>query len=158
MAGADFVVCCGAQPFQWMLEHHITHVIGACASYIGTSALFLKLNFLCVYRLQEEEEAMVKLCLQNLSLRSLSKDPSVNSSQMILCCKRLVEQRFPLMQGLHICVSHFFSVMQDGDLCIPWDWKKWARRTLSQTGRFFLRIVFYSNVCFSSKTQNWSHN
>nr|XP_046255272.1 T-cell activation inhibitor, mitochondrial isoform X2 [Scatophagus argus] len=75
------------------------------------------------HQLQAEEEAMVKLCLQRLSLRSLSKEPSVSSSQMILCCKRLVEQSLPLMQGLHICVSHFFSVMQDGELCVPWDWK-----------------------------------
>ncbi|XP_070822759.1 T-cell activation inhibitor, mitochondrial isoform X2 [Chaetodon trifascialis] len=77
----------------------------------------------CKKQLQVEEEAVVKLCLQNLSLRSLSKEASVSSSQMILCCKRLVEQRYPLMQGLHICVSHFYSVMQDGDLCVPWDWK-----------------------------------
>ncbi|XP_044215275.1 T-cell activation inhibitor, mitochondrial isoform X3 [Thunnus albacares] len=74
-------------------------------------------------QLEAEEEAVIKLCLHSLSLRSLSKEPSVSSSQMILCCKRLVEQRSPLMQGLHICVSHFYSVMQDGDLCVPWDWK-----------------------------------
>ncbi|KAM4735127.1 T-cell activation inhibitor, mitochondrial isoform 1-T2 [Anableps anableps] len=74
-------------------------------------------------QLQMEEEKVVKLCLQRLSLRGLSKEPSVTSSQMILCCKRLIEQHSPLMQGLHVCVSHFYSVMQDGDLCIPWDWK-----------------------------------
>ncbi|XP_029308050.1 T-cell activation inhibitor, mitochondrial isoform X3 [Cottoperca gobio] len=74
-------------------------------------------------QLQAEEEAVMKLCLHNLSLRTLSKEPSVTSSQMIICCKRLVEQRSPLLQGLHICVSHFYSVMQDGDLCVPWDWK-----------------------------------
>ncbi|KAK5862798.1 hypothetical protein PBY51_018158 [Eleginops maclovinus] len=74
-------------------------------------------------QLQAEEEAAVKLCLQNLSLRSLSKEPSVSSSQMILCCRRLVEHPSPLMQGLHLCVSQFYSVMQDGDLCVPWDWK-----------------------------------
>ncbi|XP_028281548.1 T-cell activation inhibitor, mitochondrial [Parambassis ranga] len=74
-------------------------------------------------QLQAEEEAVMKLCVQTLSLRSLSKEPSVSSTQMIECCKRLVEQRSPLMQGLHVCVSHFYSVMQDGDLCVPWDWK-----------------------------------
>ncbi|KAK5892849.1 hypothetical protein CesoFtcFv8_013199 [Champsocephalus esox] len=74
-------------------------------------------------QLQAEEAAVVKLCLHNLSLSSLSKEPSVSSSQMIMCCNRLVEQRAPLMQGLHICVSQFYSVMQDGDLCVPWDWK-----------------------------------
>ncbi|XP_061676383.1 T-cell activation inhibitor, mitochondrial isoform X2 [Syngnathoides biaculeatus] len=73
--------------------------------------------------LQEEEEAVMKLCLQSLSLQGLSKEPSVTSSQIILCCKRLLDQRSPLMLGLHVCVSHFYSVMQDGELFIPWDWK-----------------------------------
>lgn len=27
------------------------------------------------------------------------------------------------MEGLNVCVSNFFSVKQDGDICIPWDWK-----------------------------------
>uniref|UniRef100_A0A3Q3NC88 T cell activation inhibitor, mitochondrial n=1 Tax=Labrus bergylta TaxID=56723 RepID=A0A3Q3NC88_9LABR len=71
----------------------------------------------------QSHESMLKLCLHTLSLRSLSKEPSVSSSQMIACCQRLAEQPSPLLQGLHLCVSHFFSVMQDGDLCIPWDWK-----------------------------------
>ncbi|KAM6968344.1 T-cell activation inhibitor, mitochondrial [Aplochiton taeniatus] len=74
-------------------------------------------------QLQAEEEEAVQVCLQRLSLRRLSKDPSVSCSQMIPCCRRLLEQRSPLTQGLHLCVSHFYSVMQDGDLCIPWDWK-----------------------------------
>ncbi|XP_076004608.1 T-cell activation inhibitor, mitochondrial [Genypterus blacodes] len=74
-------------------------------------------------QLQAEEEESIKACMQSLSLRKLSKDPSISSSQMILCCKRLLEQRSTLLQGLHIRISHFYSVMQDGDLCIPWDWK-----------------------------------
>ncbi|KAG7463348.1 hypothetical protein JOB18_028696, partial [Solea senegalensis] len=74
-------------------------------------------------QLQVEEEAVVKQCVHSLSLRSLTKEPSVSSSQMIMCCKRLLDQRSPLMQGLHICVSHFYSVMQDGDVCVPWDSK-----------------------------------
>lgn len=78
---------------------------------------------LSVCRLQAEEEAVRTLCVQGLSLMSLSKDPSIASSQMILCCQRLAEQPRPHMRGLHICVSRFFSVMQDGELCIPWDWE-----------------------------------
>ncbi|KAF7650860.1 hypothetical protein LDENG_00119620 [Lucifuga dentata] len=74
-------------------------------------------------QLQDEEAELMKVCLQSLSLRSLSKEPSVSCSQMLQCCERLLVQRSPLMQGLHVCVSHFYSVMQDGDLCIPWDWK-----------------------------------
>lgn len=101
-------------------------------THTSSSALLLTHISLCVSRLQVEEEAVVKLCLQNLSLRSLSKEPSVSYSQMILCCKRLLEQRSPLMQGLHVCISHFYSVMQDGDLCVPWDWKSWVGGTRSR--------------------------
>ncbi|XP_014831086.1 PREDICTED: T-cell activation inhibitor, mitochondrial isoform X1 [Poecilia mexicana] len=75
------------------------------------------------HQLQVEEEAVVQLCVQRLSLRGLSKEPSLSSSHMILCCRRFIEQHPPLLQGLHVCVSHFYSVMQDGDLCVPWDWK-----------------------------------
>ncbi|XP_028326799.1 T-cell activation inhibitor, mitochondrial isoform X2 [Gouania willdenowi] len=74
-------------------------------------------------QLQVDEDAAVKQCVQRLSLRSLSKEPSISSAQMVTCCKRLMEQHSPLLQGLHVHVSHFYSVMQDGDMCVPWDWK-----------------------------------
>ncbi|XP_041708989.2 T-cell activation inhibitor, mitochondrial-like isoform X1 [Coregonus clupeaformis] len=74
-------------------------------------------------QLQAEEEEVLLHCLESLALRSLSKEPSVRHTQMIPCCRRLLEERSPLMEGLRVEVSHFYSVMQDGDLCIPWDWK-----------------------------------
>ncbi|XP_034029640.1 T-cell activation inhibitor, mitochondrial [Thalassophryne amazonica] len=73
--------------------------------------------------LQAEEEAILNLCVHSLSLRSLSKEPSVSSSQLVLCCRRLLDQHPSLLQGLHVRIAHFYSVLQDGDLCIPWDWK-----------------------------------
>ncbi|KAL0172776.1 hypothetical protein M9458_033087, partial [Cirrhinus mrigala] len=49
---------------------------------------------------------------------------STQSVQRAQCVEqRLIEERSPQMQGLHLYISHFYSVMQDGDLCIPWDWK-----------------------------------
>lgn len=74
-------------------------------------------------QLQAEEEEVLLHCLEGLALRNLSKEPSVRHNQMIPCCRRLLEERSPLMEGLRVEVSHFYSVMQDGDLCIPWDWK-----------------------------------
>ncbi|XP_076844644.1 T-cell activation inhibitor, mitochondrial [Brachyhypopomus gauderio] len=74
-------------------------------------------------QLELEEEEVVSSCVRGLSLHSLSKEPSVSSSQMIPCCRRLLEQRWPHLQGLHLRISHFYSVMQDGDLCVPWDWQ-----------------------------------
>lgn len=74
-------------------------------------------------QLKAEEAAAVKRCLHSLSLRTLTKEPSVSSLQMTECCRRLVEHRSPLLQGFHVCVSSYYSVLQDGDLCVPWDWK-----------------------------------
>ncbi|XP_056289821.1 T-cell activation inhibitor, mitochondrial isoform X3 [Pseudoliparis swirei] len=75
-------------------------------------------------QLQVEEQAVRGRCRLSLSLRSLSRESSLSCSQVILCCRRLLEQRPPPpMQDLHLHVSRLYSVMQDGDLCVPWDWK-----------------------------------
>uniref|UniRef100_A0A673HDS9 T-cell activation inhibitor, mitochondrial-like n=1 Tax=Sinocyclocheilus rhinocerous TaxID=307959 RepID=A0A673HDS9_9TELE len=102
--------------------HEMGHFI------IPTMCDTLQLQNFLQSQAQEARRRMQQLtiylvCLQDLSLHSLCKEPSVSSSQMIPCCRRLMEERSPQMQGLHLCISHFYSVMQDGDLCIPWDWK-----------------------------------
>ncbi|XP_039592615.1 T-cell activation inhibitor, mitochondrial isoform X1 [Polypterus senegalus] len=74
--------------------------------------------------LEAEENALVLICAERLSLKRLYKESSISNSQMIPCCQRLIEEGFPLLQGMYLCVSHFYSVLQDGDMCIPWDWKK----------------------------------
>lgn len=74
-------------------------------------------------QLKLEEDAAVQRCLVSLSLRSLTKEPSISSAQMSQCCGRLLELRPPLLQGLNLRVARYYSVLQDGDLCVPWDWK-----------------------------------
>nr|XP_015212551.1 PREDICTED: T-cell activation inhibitor, mitochondrial isoform X1 [Lepisosteus oculatus] len=74
--------------------------------------------------LEAEERGLVLACLERLSLGRLYKEPSVTSAQMIPCCRRLMEEPPRCVPGLRLCVSHFYSVLQDGDLCIPWDWRR----------------------------------
>ncbi|XP_032988199.1 T-cell activation inhibitor, mitochondrial isoform X1 [Rhinolophus ferrumequinum] len=69
------------------------------------------------------ENELIQASTKKFSLEKFYKEPSVSSIQMVDCCKRLLEQPLPYLQGMHLCVSHFYSVMQDGDLCIPWNWK-----------------------------------
>uniref|UniRef100_A0A803V3G6 T cell activation inhibitor, mitochondrial n=1 Tax=Ficedula albicollis TaxID=59894 RepID=A0A803V3G6_FICAL len=69
------------------------------------------------------EKELISTSTERFSLDRLYKEPSVSSAQMIDCCKRLLEESLPYLQGMHLCVSHFYSVLQDGDLCIPWNWK-----------------------------------
>ncbi|XP_077347597.1 T-cell activation inhibitor, mitochondrial [Lithobates pipiens] len=70
------------------------------------------------------EQELTKACKDRASLSRLYKEPSVSSKQMIDCCRRLIEEPLPSLDGMHLCVSHYFSILQDGDLCIPWNWKR----------------------------------
>ncbi|XP_069816494.1 T-cell activation inhibitor, mitochondrial isoform X2 [Dendropsophus ebraccatus] len=69
------------------------------------------------------EQEITKSCKDNASLSRLYKEPSISSEQMISCCQRLIQEPLPNLMGMHLCVSHYYSVLQDGDLCIPWNWK-----------------------------------
>ncbi|XP_030891440.1 T-cell activation inhibitor, mitochondrial-like [Leptonychotes weddellii] len=74
-------------------------------------------------RLKVIENELIQASTKKFSLEKFYKEPSVSSIQMVDCCKRLLEQSLPYLQGMHLCISHFYSVLQDGDLCIPWNWK-----------------------------------
>ncbi|XP_075412093.1 T-cell activation inhibitor, mitochondrial [Tenrec ecaudatus] len=69
------------------------------------------------------EHELIQASTRKFSLQKLYKEPGVSSMQMVECCQRLLELSLPYLHGMHLCVSHFYSVMQDGDLCIPWNWK-----------------------------------
>ncbi|KAM7336785.1 hypothetical protein ACRRTK_002904 [Alexandromys fortis] len=70
------------------------------------------------------ENELIQASTKKFSLEKFYKEPSISSRQMVDCCRRLLQLSLPYLHGMHLCVSHFYSVMQDGDLCIPWNWKK----------------------------------
>ncbi|XP_076174528.1 T-cell activation inhibitor, mitochondrial isoform X2 [Ptiloglossa arizonensis] len=64
--------------------------------------------------------------VQELGLIALNKDDSITPDLMIQCCERLLLHKIvlaPLLEGVMLWVTHYYSVMSDGVLCIPWDWK-----------------------------------
>ncbi|XP_073424983.1 T-cell activation inhibitor, mitochondrial isoform X2 [Dendrobates tinctorius] len=73
--------------------------------------------------LKIKEQELTNACKDSALLSRLYKEPSVSCEQMISCCRRLIEEPLPNLVGMHLCVSHYYSVLQDGDLCIPWNWK-----------------------------------
>ncbi|KAK7806918.1 hypothetical protein U0070_026061 [Myodes glareolus] len=75
-------------------------------------------------RLKVIENELIQASTKKFSLEKFYKEPSISSRQMVDCCRRLLQLSLPYLHGMHLCVSHFYSVMQDGDLCIPWNWKK----------------------------------
>lgn len=74
-------------------------------------------------RLKIVERELIEASVKQLSLEKLYKEPGISSRQMVACCERLAARSLPALRGMHLCVSHFYSVLQDGDLCIPWNWK-----------------------------------
>ncbi|XP_069586135.1 T-cell activation inhibitor, mitochondrial isoform X1 [Ranitomeya imitator] len=73
--------------------------------------------------LKIKEQELTSACKGSALLSRLYKEPSVSCEQMISCCRRLIGEPLPNLVGMHLCVSHYYSVLQDGDLCIPWNWK-----------------------------------
>ncbi|XP_031624601.1 T-cell activation inhibitor, mitochondrial [Contarinia nasturtii] len=68
------------------------------------------------------ERELHEQCIQKLGLISLKKDDSVDPDRMIECLTRLIESDIHLKDcNLHI--THYYSVLSDGTMCIPWDWE-----------------------------------
>ncbi|XP_074102944.1 T-cell activation inhibitor, mitochondrial isoform X2 [Cotesia typhae] len=64
--------------------------------------------------------------IKELGLLALNKDDSITPDLMIACCERLLSHKSilgPFLEGVMLWVTHYYSVMSDGVLCIPWDWK-----------------------------------
>ncbi|XP_066290678.1 T-cell activation inhibitor, mitochondrial-like [Branchiostoma lanceolatum] len=75
------------------------------------------------YRVEREE---MQRCQEVLELTALRKDHNVSMPQMISCCQRLSHQYLelsPVLMGARLRVTQFYSITQDGDVCIPWNWR-----------------------------------
>ncbi|XP_072906196.1 T-cell activation inhibitor, mitochondrial isoform X1 [Hemitrygon akajei] len=101
-------VACDPTTLQWFILSHAQ-----------TARDFLRNE----EELKIQQEDLLKACTEKFWLKRLYKEQSISSGQMIQSCKRLLEEQMEL-PGIHLCISHFYSVLQDGDLCIPWDWKQ----------------------------------
>ncbi|KAK6184689.1 hypothetical protein SNE40_007108 [Patella caerulea] len=76
------------------------------------------------YRLYEEKA--IEECKQHLELKEISKDENITCEQMITCCERLVTEYWKLgilLTDTRLNISHYYSMMQDGKICIPWNCK-----------------------------------
>ncbi|XP_076470451.1 T-cell activation inhibitor, mitochondrial-like isoform X2 [Babylonia areolata] len=73
----------------------------------------------------KEEAESIERCVATLELLELSKDETVTPQQMALCCDRLTREYWRFCVSLNqsrLHVSHYYTVKQDGQICIPWDW------------------------------------
>ena len=75
--------------------------------------------------MKNQERVLYKNCKEALSLSFLDKDDSVTPEAMVTSLEKLMKnsQRLaPLLSGARIWITNYYSVMFDGEICIPWDW------------------------------------
>uniref|UniRef100_A0A182NF04 T-cell activation inhibitor, mitochondrial n=1 Tax=Anopheles dirus TaxID=7168 RepID=A0A182NF04_9DIPT len=66
-------------------------------------------------------------CLAQFRLLSLTKDDSVTPDRMIECLEKLLAHGAGgglELADLNLTITTYYSVLSDGTVCIPWDWKQ----------------------------------
>lgn len=72
------------------------------------------------------ERSLHAQVLNELQLKHLLKDDNVTPNLMIKCCERLLEhkqQLAPYLKNINLNITTYYSVLSDGVVCIPWNYK-----------------------------------
>ncbi|KAJ8730703.1 hypothetical protein PYW08_002116 [Mythimna loreyi] len=72
------------------------------------------------------EKALHKEVIKRFGLLDLQKDDSITPAYMIECCQRLLtrtEQLHAKLHGTVLYITHYYSVLSEGILCIPWNFQ-----------------------------------
>ncbi|KAJ0175464.1 hypothetical protein K1T71_008623 [Dendrolimus kikuchii] len=72
------------------------------------------------------EKALHKEVKERFGLLELHKDDSITPALMISCCQRLLTRSDKLnmnLRGNILNITHYYSVLTEGVLCIPWNFK-----------------------------------
>ncbi|XP_057325345.1 T-cell activation inhibitor, mitochondrial isoform X2 [Microplitis mediator] len=77
-------------------------------------------------KIKHVERELHDRTIKELGLLALNKDDSITPDLMVKCCENLLKHKStlgPILEGVMLWITHYYSVMSDGVLCIPWDWK-----------------------------------
>ncbi|XP_058987690.1 T-cell activation inhibitor, mitochondrial-like [Musca domestica] len=77
-----------------------------------------------VAKYQEEkhvERELTKRCIEEMRLKSLTKDDSVTPEKMINTLNELLKCNKMQFADIDLHITNYYSVLTDGIVCIPWD-------------------------------------
>ena len=80
-------------------------------------------SFRCDCRQKAKVEKVKADMTVRLGLASLKRHSTVSDEQFTQCCEKLRDM--DVASSLRDCrleVTHYYSVMEDGQLCIPWNY------------------------------------
>lgn len=81
---------------------------------------------LYLFSMKTKEQKLHTSCMSKLGLSALEKDDNITPNLMVQCCEQLLRDAHLFgsnLRDLRLRISHYYSVLQDGEMCIPWDWK-----------------------------------
>ncbi|ALC43179.1 CG2854 [Drosophila busckii] len=71
------------------------------------------------------EQELIDECTNLLKLQSLTKDDAITPDKMISALRDLRLNHSQNFQDLKLHISNYYSVLSDGIVCIPWDFKQY---------------------------------
>lgn len=90
--------------------------------------LLIHVIVFCIFsREKYTEKDLHEKCVKEFNLVALQKDDNVTPTLMIECCSRLLAKKSEFedaLKGTHLWITTYYSVLSDGELCIPWNWKE----------------------------------
>ena len=65
---------------------------------------------------------MLAQCKDKLGVAGIERQEGLTNEQLSSCCERLLQLSDIIdLKGIFIDVTHYYSVMDDGTVCIPWN-------------------------------------
>ncbi|GFR13475.1 DUF4461 domain-containing protein [Trichonephila clavata] len=95
--------------------------------------------------MKNEEQVIHDKCMSRLGLSALEKDDNITTDLMVKCCQQILQYLPSVGQTCVDCdwrISHYYSVLQDGEMCIPWDWTSAVGKKQSRPPVDRVEIVF----------------
>ena len=69
------------------------------------------------------EKELIEKCKEHFKLQKLSKDDSVTAEKMIASLERLLNEPNNNFNDIHLHITNYYSILNDGTVCIPWDFE-----------------------------------
>ncbi|XP_068207546.1 T-cell activation inhibitor, mitochondrial-like [Palaemon carinicauda] len=75
--------------------------------------------------IRDREKALHAKCMEDIGLDFLEKNDAIAPDMMIDCLERLLTSSHRLnvlLSGARLWITTYYTVMIDGEVCIPWNW------------------------------------
>ncbi|XP_065064187.1 T-cell activation inhibitor, mitochondrial-like [Rhopilema esculentum] len=106
-------------------------IVVPCLTTSDAISSFLRLNHRQILearkthaRSLQAELNTVQSCKEVLNLSSMRKDRIISSEQMIKSCERLKREGDLGLDSLKLIISNYYGISGDGEIRIPWQWKR----------------------------------